>query len=353
MTASSLKTLRDAIKRRSFDGAYYVSGDDDYQKEDAVKQLLTSALDASVRDFNLDVRRGADLDAETLSVLLATPPMMADRRVVVIRDVAGLRKEPRKVLDEYLKNPASDLLVILTGAAGAKADAILAARTTVLEFDPLTGDRVPKWIAHHARTNLGLEITEPAAELLQAAVGSDLHQLAAELDKLASYVEGRATEIGEDAVAAVVGVRRGETQADLLDAVADRNLTRALELVPHVLAQPKTTAVSVVMALSTQMLAIAWGRARLDEGTPRSRLSQEYFDLLRETGAFTGRPWGSAAAMWTRCAERWSRDAVDRSLASLLEADVALKESKVSSEEQLLASVVLSVCAAEERSAAA
>ena len=353
MAASSLKTLRDAIKRRSFDGAYYVSGDDDYQKEDAVKQLLTAAVDVSVRDFNLDTRRAADLDAETLSVLLSTPPMMADRRVVVIRDVAALKKEPRKVLDEYLKNPASDLLLILTVAAGAKADAALIARATVLEFDPLSGDRVPKWISHHARTDLGIEISDAAAELLQAAVGSDLHQLAGELDKLASYVEGRSSEIGEDAVAAIVGVRRGETQADLLDAVADRNLTRALELVPHILAQPKTTAVSVVMALSTQMLAIGWGRARLDEGTPRSRLSQEYFELLRETGAYTGRPWGSATAMWTRSAERWTREAVERSLTSLLEADVALKESKVSSEEQLLASVVLSVCAAEERTAAA
>ena len=72
---------------------------------------------------------------------------------------------------------------------------------------------------------------EPAIELLQAAVGSDLHQLAGELDKLASYVQGRDEEIGEDAVAAIVGVRRGETQADLLDAIADRNVSRSLELI--------------------------------------------------------------------------------------------------------------------------
>ena len=160
-------------------------------------------------------------------------------------------------------------------------------------------------------------------------------------------------EIGEDAVAAIVGVRRGETQADLLDAVADRNASRSLELIPHVLAQPKTTAVSVVMALSTQMLAISWGRARLDEGLSRARLAQEYFDLLKETGAFTGRSWGSATAVWARAAERWSREALDRALDSLLEADIALKESRVSSEEQLLATVVLSLCAADERNAAA
>jgi DNA polymerase-3 subunit delta len=107
------------------------------------------------------------------------------------------------------------------------------------------------------------------------------------------------------------------------------------------------------MSLTTQMLAISWGRAKLDEGLSRARLAQEYFDLLRETGAYTGRPWGSATAIWARSAERWSREALDHALDALLEADVALKESRVSSDEQLLATLVLSLCAADERNAAA
>ena len=352
MWASSLKTLRDAIKRRAFDGAYYIIGEDEYQKDEAVRQLIDSAVDPASKDFNLDIRRASELDAESLAVLLSTPPMMAERRVVVLRDVSGLRKDPRKALDQYLLQPAANVLLVMTENSGAKIDDLLASASTSLQFDPLSGDRVPKWITQHTSNALGLVITEPAVELLQAAVGNDLHQLAGELDKLASFVEGRSQEIGEDAVGAVVGVRRGETQADLLDAVADRSVTRAMDLIPHILAQPKTTAVSVVMALSTQMLAISWGRAKLDEGLPRARLSQEYSNLLRETRAFTGRPWGSAAAVWTRAAERWSRESLDRALDLLLETDVALKESRVSSEEQLLASLVLSLCAGDVRAAA-
>jgi DNA polymerase III subunit delta len=351
MSISSLKTLREAIKRRSFDGAYYITGDDDYQKSDAVKQLIEAVLDPQSRDFNLDVRKASDLDEGTLGSLLSTPPMMAERRVIVVQEVGALRKDARKALDDYLENPAPDLLLILTAATGSKPETTLSRSATFLQFDPLTGDRIPKWIAHHATSVLGVRIAEPAVELLQAAVGSDLHQLASELDKLASFTQGN--EITEDAVAAIVGVRRGETQADLLDAVADRNVSRALELIPHILSQPKTTAVSVVMALSTQMIAIAWGRARLDDGASRGQLAQEYFDLLKETSAFTGRSWGSATAVWARAAERWSRQGIDYALDAMLEADVALKESKVSSEEQILATVVLSLCAAEETIAAA
>jgi len=352
MSASSLKTLRDVIKRRSFDAAYYITGEDEYQKDEAIRQLVEAAIEPSSRDFNLDIRRAGELDGESLAVLLSTPPMMADRRVVVLRDVGALKKDTRKVLDEYLKTPAVDLLLIIASSSGSKPDSSLASSSTSLEFDALSAERIPRWIAHHADSALGVRIGEAAAELLQAAVGNDLYQLSGELDKLASFVEGRDQEIGEDAVAAVVGVRRGETLSDLLDAVADRNAARALDLIPHVMAQPKTTGVSVVMALSTQMLAMSWGRAKLDEGLPRARLSQEYFNLLRETGAFTGRPWGSAAAAWSRATERWSRESLDHALNSLLEVDVALKESRVSSEEQLLASLLLSLCAGEVSAAA-
>ena len=352
MSASSLKTLRDVIKRRSFDAAYYITGEDEYQKDEAIRQLVEAAIEPSSRDFNLDIRRAGELDGESLAVLLSTPPMMADRRVVVLRDVGALKKDTRKVLDEYLKTPAVDLLLIMASSSGSKPDSSLASSSTSLEFDALSAERIPRWIAHHADSALGVRIGEAAAELLQAAVGNDLYQLSGELDKLASFVEGRDQEIGEDAVAAVVGVRRGETLSDLLDAVADRNAARALDLIPHVMAQPKTTGVSVVMALSTQMLAMSWGRAKLDEGLPRARLSQEYFNLLRETGAFTGRPWGSAAAAWSRATERWSRESLDHALDSLLEVDVALKESRVSSEEQLLASLLLSLCAGEVSAAA-
>ena len=352
MSASSLKTLRDVIKRRSFDAAYYITGEDEYQKDEAIRQLVEAAIEPSSRDFNLDIRRAGELDGESLAVLLSTPPMMADRRVVVLRDVGALKKDTRKVLDEYLKTPAVDLLLIIASSSGSKPDSSLASSSTSLEFDALSAERIPRWIAHHADSALGVRIGEAAAELLQAAVGNDLYQLSGELDKLASFVEGRDQEIGEDAVAAVVGVRRGETLSDLLDAVADRNAARALDLIPHVMAQPKTTGVSVVMALSTQMLAISWGRAKLDEGLPRARLSQEYFNLLRETGAFTGRPWGSAAAAWSRATERWSRESLDHALNSLLEVDVALKESRVSSEEQLLASLLLSLCVGEVSAAA-
>lgn len=350
MSKVALQTVRDAVKHGSFEPAYYIFGEDDFQKEDAVKQLQLAALDPATRDFNLESRRGADLDSGELMTLLSTPPMMADRRVVIIRDVGGLKKEPRKVLDGYLKKPASDLLLILTSPA-ARTDEALSRAAIPLKFDELSGDRLPKWISHAASTAHGLEITSGAVDLLQASVGNDLYQLSTELDKLASYIHGGLIE--EAAVAAVVGVTPGETLVDFLDALGERDLRRALPLVSLILSQPKTTGVSIVMALSTQMLAIAWGQERLADGSSRRTLAKEYFDLLKQTGAFPGRPWGSASTVWTKAAGNWKPADVHRVLEVLLDADIALKESRVSSEEQLISSVVLAMCVGESVIAAA
>src|SRR6185503_16482517 len=142
--------LRAAIQDKTFAPAYYFFGEDEFLKEEGLRQLLSAAVDPATRDFNLDQRRGADLDAETLGSLLAMPPMMADRRVVVIRDVTALRKDARAVLDTCLQSPAADLLVVLTAPAESKEDKLLAERAVPIECDGLTGAQVPKWIVARA-----------------------------------------------------------------------------------------------------------------------------------------------------------------------------------------------------------
>ncbi len=348
--ASPLRVVQAAVQSRTFAPVYYLFGDDDYLKDASVKDLLDAAIDPSTRDFNCEIRRGSDLDAEAVSSLLATPPMLAERRAVVIRDVTTLKKAARGQLDRYLARPASDTLVLLTSPAGTKADPALLQSSTALEFEPLSPERVRKWIAHHAQTVLSMSIADDAAQLMWQAVGNDLQLLAAELDKCASYAlgvqHGSATAmIDVDAVTAVVGVRRGETTSDLLDAVARYDAAAAIALVGHVLGQPKVTGVQIVMMLSTQAFALSFGRARRDAGVSTNMLPKEYFAFLKETGGYPGRPWGEAASAWTKVTDQWSAAACERALALLLDADIALKETTVSTVEQTLMSLVLSLCA--------
>jgi DNA polymerase-3 subunit delta len=148
MAAPAERTFWKSIQSKAFLDTYYVYGDDEYLKEQAVRQLIAAAVDPATRDFNLDSRNAGDLDVESLGSLLNTPPMMAERRVVVVRDVASLRKAARAALDDHIartsKRGASsaDVVVVLVAAGGerAKPDKALQKLTGAVEFAPLSGD---------------------------------------------------------------------------------------------------------------------------------------------------------------------------------------------------------------------
>lgn len=352
MPSNALKTLRETLKRGSQAGVYYICGEDDFQKEDATKALISAAIDPAVRDFNLDVLRGAEVESRAFEGIVSSIPMMADIRVVVIRDVGALKKEARKAVERYLGNPSTDVVLLLVESSGGKTDKGFASASTVMEFHQLRDDEVPLWITKRAMSDFKTQISLGSAELLYNSAGNDLNLLMTELDKLVSFTGG--LEITDDAIAAVTGIRRGETITDLLDAIGRRDTTGALALVEHVLSQPKATAVQLVMLLSVQTIAIAWGRAKIDEGFPSGRLQSAYFDLLKQAGSvYLGRSWTSAASAWASMANVWDRASLDRAIDALLTADVALKETRLSSEEQIATTLILEMCASDENRIAA
>ena len=343
--ALDAKTLKAAIRERVFAPAYYLHGEDDYLKDEELKRIIAAAVDPATRDFNFEMLRGADVDAETLGSIVSTPPMMAERRVVVIRDVNALRKDARAMLDKYLKKPADDLLLLLVSPSTAKADAGLTRSTLAAEFDSLTGARIPKWIVYYVEHDLSSTITPGAVTLLQEAAGTDLSQLRVELEKLASFADSGV--IDEAAVSAIVGVRPGETMGDFLDAIARRDAASALSMLSGVLQLPKASAVTTVMALTAQTLAIGWAQAARERGTHAAKLNGDLFNLLKESGSvYTGRSWGEFVATCARASDLWSARAIDAALDALLSADSCLKDTRLSSDEQLLSNLVLSLCGA-------
>lgn len=335
------------IKDRAFASAYLFWGDDEWRKDAALRELLKGAVDAASRDFNLDQLRGPDLDADGVSTVLGTPPMMADRRVVVIRDVSGMKKGARTALDRYLAKPAPDVVLALVLGVGVKPDAPLLSKCFALQINAVSGDELTKWIVKQTAERFGAEITTDAAVLLQSAAGDDAATLMMELDKAASYTRGGT--IDTTVIENVVGIRHGETSSDLLDAVASRDASAALALLGPVLALPKTTGVGLTMALTTQTAALGWGAAQRAKGVPLNRLAKDYFDLLKRTGAFPGRPWGEATAAWTKYVPKWTVDDAEYGLRALLRTDERLKDTKASSEEQVMASLVLELCATGEQ----
>jgi len=327
---------------------YYLHGDEDLLKQEAVGELTRVAVDEATRDFNLDRRRAADLTADDFHSLVQTPPMMAARREVVLSEVEFLQqKKPRAqalraAVLAYAAHPSPDTVLVLVQSAGEGVDAALARSADAVEFGPLPPHRLERWLRREAGC-VGLVLEDGAVAHLLAAVGDSLPTLAAELRKLAASVCDRPAT-AED-VADLVGVRHGETVYDFVDAVTGRRPVPAAAMVPRLLDSPGVTPVRLIGSLTTAFAGIGLARALLDEGVQQGAVSGRIVQTLRVARPWGLRGWDAEAAAWARDAAAWTSVEVDAALAGLLRADRRLKSTKVAGGGDILREAVLATAA--------
>jgi DNA polymerase-3 subunit delta len=346
MPGRTYDELRRALAKGDVQPVYYLHGDDEFLKDGAVRELVALAVDAGTRDFNLDRRRAPELAAEDFQSLVETPPMMAARRAVVLTEVECLQqRRPRQqalkaAVTDYLRRPSPETVLVLVQTAGEKPDAALQEGAWSVDVAPLPPERVGRWIQHHAK-ELGLAIEPEAARHLQAAVGEDLQQLSAELEKLAVATGGKAATIAD--VADLVGVRTGETVYDFVDAVSARRFAAAAGMVPRLIAGPGTSGVRLLGALGTVLVGLALARARLDARDAPGPATSRVLNAMFSARPMGLRPWKEEAARWVRDAGGWSAAELDAGLAALLRADARLKDTRLAGEAEVVIEAVLSL----------
>ena len=340
MGALTFDALLRSLKRNAPDPAYYLHGDEDVLKDEAIRALLDRAVEPGARDFNVDQRSAAALDPEAFYTLVNTPPLLAHTRAVVVRGVEQVKKTSAlyKEMARYLAAPNPTTVLILTQGAGESPDVGLLKATTSVAVEPLPPDRVARWMARRAG-ELGLVLELEAGTLLLEAVGHDLGFLARELDKLAAFTGGRPGTRSD--VAALVGVRRGETLSDLVEAALARQSPVAARLVEPVLEQPGMSGVRVVTALGTALIGTALARAELDRGVSTARLPDVLFRHILAARPFGLGNWKEEAARWTRWAARWQPAELRQAMRRTLAADTALKSSTVSDDRAIVTDLLL------------
>lgn len=314
MTAPLLK----ALERQGKGGVFFLSGEDAFRRDDAARTLVEAHLDPGTRDFNLDRLRGSDLEVDHLASILATPPMMAEWRVVEVREVEALSSSSRfrdLLLATATKPPPGLALILVAGATTqAKFWKDLRKAATSVEFGAVSDDEVPAWLMERARETLGVEMTEDAARALGAAVGTNLGVLSQELEKLRDFVQDGAPITRADVEAAGTHLPR-QDRWQWFEMVGERRFTEALEALPVLLGQGES-GVGLVIGLSTQLLRLAVGRTLGPDA-----LSEALEPRMR---------W--LARKITPQARRWSPEELETAILGLLRADRLLKASGVSDE---------------------
>lgn len=351
MASLSFDNFLRAVRKGEIPRAAYLYGAEDVLKDEAVAAVLDRVLDPSLRDFNLDVRSAGSLDPEAAETLCHTLPMMADRRVVVIRDVEDWqrRARARAAVLRYLDRPAPEtILLLIQGSSDPEPDRELSTRATAVVADPLPPDRATRWLEREASRN-GVALDPQAAEHLVRAAGADLRVLQTELAKLAGLAGGE--PLGLELVSTLLGVRHGETRYDWLEAVLRGDSGAALRVLPHVLAQSGVSGVGLVSLLGTALVGVGLARAYHDRGARAGALPGAVKQSLFRVRPPGGLNYDAAARDWARHAPDWPRARLEAALRATLRADQRLKSTALSDEQAVLTDLVLELRFSERRAA--
>jgi DNA polymerase-3 subunit delta len=341
MPAQTYDALLRALAKGDLAPVYYLYGPQDVLKDEAVQAITDRALDPSLRDFNFDQRSAGQLDAEAIFALCTTLPMMAERRVVVLREVEAWKRKPkvRAAFLRYLEQPVAETVVILVqGSAEEEPDKELGRGSWAVPCETLPADRARRWLLRRAGM-LGVTLEAAAADHLIAVADGDLGALAAELQKLAAL--GGDAPLSVEQVGELVGVRRGETTFDWRDAVLDGQAGRAAAMIAPLLDQPGVTAVRLVTLLGTSLIGVGLARSHYDRGARGGALQQRMFEKIRTLRLFGLPEWKAESGRWARWAAAWPARRVREGIRAARDADQALKNTTVSDERGILTDLVL------------
>jgi len=265
--------------------------------------LIEETLD-SIRK-KLSTRQGATLDEETFYGAESDPAfilqsartfsLFGKTKLIVVKAFHRMDEAGRSLLLDYLEAPSEKTYLVFLAEKidlRKKFFARLQKKWPAVRFyHPYDAAATERWIRTYLK-KYGFGIEREAIRLLYEAHGKELQVLKNELDKLMLY-RGQAGEIDMSDVVGITGQSREFTPFELADAVGDRDLVRALQIL-HRQLEDGIPILLLLSVLVTQFRKLRRGKCLEEEGaTDREilaalgvRFQGERF--LRQCRRFTG-----------------------------------------------------------------
>lgn len=298
------------VAEGELDPVYILSSEQPLLIDRAVSAIVDAAVPPASRGFNYDVIETKGLTVARILAAAQTLPMMAQRRMVLVRDLAPLPAAELAKLIPYLQSPnPSTVLVALSSKVDRKlkfyAEAVKRSVLHVLEAPKQLG----AWVKAEAKRQK-VPMDADACKRLVDAAGKDLARLSLAIDQLGLYAQGR--EVTVDDVDDLIADTRERSVFELTEAIGQVNLRGALAAVAS-LCEQKQSPVGVVVMVARFMRQLGLCHVAAAKRLPRN-----------EIAGMVGIPPYLVPKVMEQ-SRRFQPDAVLRALTKLSAADRALK----------------------------
>ncbi|MNK26245.1 DNA polymerase III subunit delta [compost metagenome] len=314
---------------------YFLFGEEPYLLNQSAERFKYAVLTEGAIDFNLSIFYANDADITVVRDGVETLPMMAARRLVILKEAQDLTDREWTELEPLFEEPVdSTVFVIMASRVDKRKKAIrqLLEKADCVEFKKPYENQIPSWINYIAQ-NLEVQISKDAIHLLHKLVGHHLTEIESELKKLSDFVGERRIEVSD--VAQVVSRSKEENVFDFTKAIGENDRVKALEHLVHLLDQGQSE-IGIVSLVARHVRILLTVKKGMEEGLHGAKLAhyaqvppyflESYIDQAR----------------------LWAAKKLEQTLVVLCDTDKALKSSPLSSH-IWLENLVLKTCGTEAR----
>jgi DNA polymerase III, delta subunit len=235
------------LEKKNYSPIYYLYGEEPFFIDFISDYIERNVLSDDEKAFNQQIVYGKDITIDTLIHYAREYPMMAERRVIIVKEAKELNRTIAN-LEPYVKNPSPTTLLVICykyGKIDGKTKLAKELNKYVsLESKKLYESDTLKWITKYLKDN-NYTITQVASQLLVSFLGTDLGRIANELNKL-KIILPKGTEITPSHIEENIGISKDFNVFELQNAIGKKEFPKAMQIIKYFNENQKDNAMPMI-----------------------------------------------------------------------------------------------------------
>ncbi len=247
---SAFEDIISDLRKRIFKPVYFLAGDEPYYIDLITDFIADKVLTEEERAFNQVVIYGEETSVNAIIETSRRFPMMASHQVVIVKEAQALKKIEDLAI--YLEKPLLSTILVLNYKYKVIDKRTKLARTletqgVYFESMRLRDYQVPPWIERYLMTK-GIKINPDASAMLTEFLGTDLHKITNELDKLLITLPAGKPVITSALIEKNIGISKDFNNFELQKAIGEKNIFKANMIVRYFSENPNDNPITLTIA---------------------------------------------------------------------------------------------------------